>query len=127
MLFLESFFKISIPECCLLVSVSYREQVQKVFVGLEGRRAAVDGQQVADVAVQVLQLAQVDLVLLNVVWQDFVQRDQILQVDAQDGHLEAAALVVNPAVVAVVAARGEQLCHLAQGLKKGKDQEMKDE
>lgn len=95
--------------------------MQKVFVGLKGWCAAVNGQQVVDIAVQVLQLAQVDLVLLNVVWQGLIQRDQILQVDTQDGHLKAAALVVNPPVVAVVAARGEQLCHLTQGLKEDKE------
>lgn len=105
----------------LLVSISYREQMQKVFVGLKGRRAAVNGQQVIYVAVQVLQFAQVDLVFVDVVWQGLIQRDQILQVDAQDGHLEAAALIVNPPVVAVVAARGEELSHLAQGLKEEKD------
>lgn len=86
------------------VSVSYCEQMQQVFVGLEGRRAAVNGQQVVDVAVQVLQLAQVDLLLVYVVRQSLVQRDQVLEVDTQDGHFESAALVVNPPVVAVVAA-----------------------
>lgn len=90
--------------------------MQKVFVGLERRLAAVDGQQVVDVAVQVLQLAQVDLLLLNVVRHGLIERDQVFQVDAQDGDLEAFAVVVNPAVVAVVAARGEQLCHLTQSL-----------
>ena len=90
--------------------------MQQVLVGLEGRCAAVDGQQVVDVAVKVLQLAQVDLVPINVVGQCLVQRDQVLQMDAQDGNLEAAALIVDPSVVAVVAARGEQLRHLAQGL-----------
>lgn len=90
--------------------------MQEVFVGLKGRRAVVNGQQVVDVAVQVLQLAQVDLVSLDKVWQSLVQGDQVLQVDTQDGHLEAAALVVNPAVVAVVAAGGEQLRHLTEGL-----------
>lgn len=99
--------------------------MQEVFVGLERRRAGVDGQQVIDVAVQVLQLAQVDLVPFDVVRQGLVQRDQVLQVDAQDGHLEAAALVVNPPIVSVVAARREQLCHLTQGLN-DKDQESKD-
>lgn len=91
--------------------------MQKVFVGLERRRAAVDGQQVADVAVEVLQLAQVDLVLTDVVRQGLVERDQILEVDAQDGHLEAAAFVVNPSVVDVVAAWRQQLRQLTQGLK----------
>ena len=100
--------------------VWYREQMQEVFVGLEGRRAGVDGHQVVDVAVQVLQLAQVDLVHVDVVRQGLVQRDQVLQVDAQDGDLEAGALVVNPSVVDVVAARGEQLCHLTQGLMEDK-------
>lgn len=33
----------------------------------------MNGQQVIDVAVQVLQLAQVDLVLFDVVWQGLVQ------------------------------------------------------
>lgn len=91
--------------------------MQKVFVGLKRRRAAVDGQQVADVAVEVLQLAQVDLVLADVVRQGLVERDQILEVDAQDGHLEAAAFVVNPSVVDVVAAWRQQLRQLTQGLK----------
>lgn len=84
--------------------MSYCEQVQEVFVGLERRRAAVNGQQVADVAVQVLQLAQVDLILFYVVRQGLVQRDEIFQMDTQDGDLEAAALVVNPPIVAIVAA-----------------------
>lgn len=97
----------------------YREQVQEVFVGLEGGRAAVDGQQVADVAVQVLQLAQVDLLLVDVVRQRLVERDQVLQVDPQDGHLEAPALAVDAPVVAVVAARGEQLGEFAQDLTGG--------
>lgn len=79
----------------------------------------MDRQQVVDVAVQVLQLAQIDLVLLQVVRQGLVQRDQVLQVDTQDGHLEAGALHVGPSVVAVVAPRGEQLCHLAQSLREG--------
>ena len=65
---------------------------------------------------RLLQLAQVDLVPVDVVGQGLVQRDQVLQVDAQDRHLEAAALVVEAPVVDVVAARGEQLRHLAQGL-----------
>lgn len=106
--------------------VLYREQVQKVFVGLEGWCAAVNCQQVIDVAVQVLQLAQVDLVLFDVVRQGLIQRDQILQVDAQDGHFKACAIVVNSPVVAVVAARREQLCHLTQGLRDDKDQESND-
>lgn len=90
--------------------------MQKVFVGLKRWCAGVNGQQVVDVAVQVLQLAQVDLVIVDVVRQGLIQRDQILQVDAQDGHLEAAALIVDSPIVAVVAARRQQLCHLTQGL-----------
>lgn len=86
------------------VPVLYREQMQKVFVGLEGRRAAVNGQQVVDVAVQVLQFAQVDLLLVDEVRQGLVERDQVLQVDPQDGHLKALALAVDAPVVAVVAA-----------------------
>lgn len=86
------------------MSVSYSEQMQKVFVGLKRRRAAVNGQQVIDVAVEMLQLAQVNLVLVDVVGQGLIQRDQILQVDTQDWHLEAGALTVNSPVVAVVAA-----------------------
>lgn len=105
-------------------SAPYREQVQKVFVGFEWRRRAVKGQQVVDVAVQVLQLAQVDLLLFDVIWQGLVQRDQILEVDAQDGHLETAALIVNAPVVDVVAPRGKQLSHLTQGLKEDKDQRL---
>lgn len=62
-------------------------------------------QQVVDVAVQVLQLAQVDLVLFYEVRKSFIERDQILQVDPQDGHLEASTIVVNSPVVAVVAPR----------------------
>lgn len=84
--------------------MSYREQMQKVFVGLERRRVAVYRQQVVDVAVEMLQLAQVDLVLVDVVRQGLIERDEILQVDTQDGHLEAAAVIVNPPVVDVVAA-----------------------
>lgn len=80
----------------------------------------MNGQQVVDIAVEMLQLAQVDLVLVDIVRQGLVQRDQILEVDAQDRHLEAGALAVNPAVVTEVAAGGEQLCHLTQGL--GKDE-----
>lgn len=93
--------------------------MQEVFVGFKGRCAAVDGQQIADVAVEVLQLAQVNLVLTNVVRQGLVEWDQILQVDAEDGHLKAAAVVVNPSVVDVVAARWQQLCQLTQGLNAG--------
>ena len=92
--------------------------MQEVFVGLEGGRAAVDGQQLVDVAVEVLQLAQVDLVPLHVVGQRLVQGDQVLQVHPQDGHLEAGAVAVHPPVVAVVATRRQQLRHLAQGLRK---------
>lgn len=95
--------------------------MQKVFVGLERRRAAVDGQQIADVAVEVLQLAQVDLVLTNVVRQRLIERDQILQVDTEDGHLEAAAFVVNPSVADVVAVWWQQLRQLTQGLEAGKE------
>lgn len=58
--------------------LSYCEQMQKVFVGLKRRREAVDGQQVADVVVEVLQLAQVNLVLTNVVRQGLIEWDQIL-------------------------------------------------
>lgn len=47
--------------------------MQKVFIGLKRWRAAVDGQQVIDVAVQVLQLAQVDLVLVDVAGQSLIQ------------------------------------------------------
>lgn len=106
----------------MICSDAHREQMQKVLVGLKGRRAAVDGQQLVDVAVEMLQLAQVDLVLVDVVGQRLVQRDQVLQVDAQDGHLEAGTLAVHPAVVAVVAAGREQLGHLAQGLERGRSQ-----
>lgn len=67
----------SIPKVVAQI-LSYCEQVQKVFVGLEGRRAAVNGQQIANVAVKVLQLAQVNLVLANVVRQGLIERDQIL-------------------------------------------------
>lgn len=97
--------------------------MQKVLVGFKGRRAAVNGQQVVDVAVQVLQLAQVDLVLLQIVGQRLVQRDQVLQVHTQDGHLEATALVINPPVVAVVTARGQKLCHLTQSLSRRQNEQ----
>lgn len=80
--------------------------MQKVLIGLEGRRAAVNGQQVVDIAVEMLQLAQVYLVLVDVVRQGLVQRDQILEVNAQDRHFEAGALAVNPAVVTVVTVGG---------------------
>lgn len=80
--------------------------MQKVLIGLEGRRAAVNGQQVVDIAVEILQLAQVYLVLVDVVRQGLIQRDQILEVNAQDRHLEAGALAVNPAVVTVVTVGG---------------------
>ena len=79
----------------------------------------MDGQQLADVAVEVLQLAQVDLVPLHIVGQRLVQGDQVLQVHAQDGHLEPGALAVHAPVVTVVAARRQQLRHLTQGLGKG--------
>lgn len=111
------YFHMRIVKSHLRVSGWHREQMQEVFVGLERWRAAVDGQQVVDVAVQVLQFAQVDLVLVQVVWQGLVERDQVLEMDPQDGHLEAVTLVVNTPVVAVVASRGEQVRHLAQGLK----------
>lgn len=94
--------------------------MQKVFVGLKRRRAAVDGQQIADVAVEVLQLAQVNLVLTNVVRQRLIEWDQIFQVDTEDGYLKAAAFVVNPSVVDVVAVWWQQLRQLTQGLKAGK-------
>lgn len=97
-------------------SCPHREQMQKVFVGLKRRLAAVNGQQVVDVAVQVLQFAQVDLFLVYVVRQRLVERDQVLQVDTQDGHLEAPAFVVDPPVVAVVAPRREEFCEFTQDL-----------
>lgn len=76
----------------------------------------MNGQQVVDVAVQVLQFAQVDLFLVYVVRQSLVERDQVLQVDTQDGHLEAPAFVVDPPVVAVVAPRREEFCEFTQDL-----------
>lgn len=92
--------------------------MQKVLVGLKGRCEAVDGQQLVNVAVEMLQLAQVNLVLIDVVGQRLIKRNQVLKVDAEDGHLEAATLAVDPAVVAVVTAGREQLGHLAQGLER---------
>lgn len=56
----------------MICSDIYREQVQKVLVGFKGRREAVDGQQLVDIAVEVLQFAQVDLVLVDVVGQGLV-------------------------------------------------------
>lgn len=97
-------------------SFTHREQVQQVLVGLERRFALVDGKQLADVAVQVLQLAQVDFLVLQVIRQRLIQRDQVLEVDAQDGHLKSAALVVHAPVVSVVTVGREQLGELAQRL-----------
>lgn len=99
-----------------LVLFPHREQVQQVFVGLKWWLALVDGQQIADVAVQVLQLSQVDLVNLQVVRQSFVQRNQIFKVHTQDGNFKATGFTVYSSVVSVVTVGGEQLCELAQGL-----------
>lgn len=90
--------------------------MQKVLVGLKRRRTAVNGQQVVDVTVEMLQFAQVYFVVLHIIRQSLVQGDQVLQMNTQDGHLEAGALVVYPPVVAVVTAGGEELCHLTQDL-----------
>ena len=73
-------------------------------------------QQVSDVAVQVLQLAQVDLVALQVVGQGHVQGHEVLEVHPQDGQLEPGAVPVHTPVRPVVAAGRQQVRQFAQRL-----------
>lgn len=81
--------------------------MQQVFVGLERWLALVDGQQIADVTVQVLELSQVDLFSVQVGRQCLVQRDKVFKVHTQDGNFKASALVVYSSVVSVVTVGGE--------------------
>jgi hypothetical protein len=92
--------------------------MQQILVGFKRRRAGVYRQQVRDVRVEMLQFPQVNLLLLQVVWQGLVQGDQILQVDPQDRHFKPRTLTVHPSVVTIVTGGGQQLCHLAQGLER---------
>lgn len=46
-----------------------------------------------------LQLPQVDLIVLKVVWQRLVEGDQVFEMNAQDGYLESSAFVVHTSVV----------------------------
>lgn len=90
--------------------------MQEVLVGVEGRCAGVDVQQLLDVAVQVLNFTQVDLVFLQVAGKHLIQGDQVFQMHSQDGHPEAPALSEHPSIAAVVAAGGQQVHHLVQDL-----------
>lgn len=62
-------------------------------------------------AVECLELLDIDLVVLHVVGPGLIDRNQVLEVDAQDRDFKACAFVVSLSVVVKVSARGQQVCH----------------
>lgn len=53
----------------------------------------------------------VHFVVLCPVWENDMDRYQVFQVHAKDGDLEALTVCKGPAVAAVIAVGGDQLCH----------------
>lgn len=100
----------------------YRQQVHKVFVGVQPRWDQLQLDELVDVAVQRLQLLDVDFVLVHVVGHGLVDRDQVFEVHAQDGDLEACTPVVGLPVVVKVPAGGQHVRHLVQCLGGGQKQ-----
>lgn len=96
--------------------------MHEVFVGVQPRWDQLQLDQLVDVAVERLQLLDVDFVLVHVVGHGLVDRDQVFEVDTQDGDLEASAPVVGLPVVVKVPAGGQQVRHLVQYLDGGKTQ-----
>ena len=84
----------------------HREQVEKVVPLSDAGRCGLDQCQLLKDAVKLLGLDQVDPALGGVgpFWQGHVHRDQVLQVDAQDGETEALAFGEALAIMAVVPA-----------------------
>lgn len=96
----------------------YRQKVDQVLVGVQPGGDLLQLDQLVDVAVERLELLHVHLAVLHVVRHGLVDRNQVFEVDAQDGDLEARAPVVRLPVVVVVPAGGQQVRHLVQDLRR---------
>ncbi len=93
------------------------QQLDEVAVLLEGRRRVLQvGQRLEDGG-ELAHLPEVDQVVFEAVEVGGVQRDHVLQVDADDGYVEAVELGDCFAVVAVVVVGGEQLHEVVEGLR----------
>lgn len=95
---------------------SYRQQVDQVLVGVQPRGDLLQLDQLVDVAVQSLQLLDVHLVVLHVIRHGLVDRDQVFEVDPEDGDFETRTPVVSLSIVVIVPAGGQQVRHLVQYL-----------
>ena len=84
---------------------------------MDGRRRVLQvGQRLEDGG-ELAHLPEVDQVVFEAVEVGGVQRDHVLQVDADDGYVEAVELGDCFAVVAVVVVGGEQLHEVVEGLR----------
>lgn len=91
--------------------------MDQVLVGVQPGRDLLQLDQLIDVAVERLELLDVHLAVLHIVRHGLIDRNQVFEVDAQDGDLEACAPAVLLSVVVVVPAGGQQVRHLVQNLR----------
>lgn len=96
----------------------YRQKMDQVLVGVQVGGDLLELDQLIDVAVESLELLDVHLAVLHKVRHGLIDRNQVFEVDAQDGDLEARAPVVRLPVVVVIPAGGQEVCHLVQNLRR---------
>lgn len=103
----------------LLGRDTHGEQVDEVHVGFHLGCSTLKGHQLVEGEIELLHLYDVHLVVVHPVGEDHVHGDQVLQVDSQDGDLEAFGVCEGLAVSTVVSIGGDQLRHLIPDLMGG--------
>ena len=88
-----------------------REQVDQVHVGLQVVGGILQGDQFTQGDGELVHFHNVHFVLLRPVWENDVDGYQVFQVHAKDGDFEALTVSKGPAVIAVIAVGGDELCH----------------
>lgn len=98
---------------------THSEQVDQIHVRFQVVRGVLQGDQLAQGNGELVHFDNVHFVLLHPVWENDVDRYQVLQVHAEDGDFEAVAVGEGLAVIAIIAVGGDQLCHFVPVLGKG--------
>lgn len=81
--------------------------MNQVFVSIQPRWVLLQLDQLIDVVVEGLQLLYVNLAVLHIVRHGFVDRDEVFQVDTQDGDFKPCAFAVGLPVIVIVPTGGQ--------------------
>lgn len=82
----------------------YRQQMDQVLVSVQPGWDLLELDQLVDVAVECLELLDIDLVVLHVVGHGLIDGDQVFEVDAQDGDFETCTPAVCLSIIVIVSA-----------------------